>query len=104
MQDNHFKVRSYEGLQHPGDIIFVPGDWWHGVLNLDDCVAVTQNYCAPSAFGRVMNRRNRMDFELCPMPEVDLTILIVFGVVHGKIVRRLPKVLLVHFQKQRHQI
>jgi hypothetical protein len=30
------QVRSYEGLQHPGDIIFVPGDWWHGVLNLEE--------------------------------------------------------------------
>ena len=46
------QVRSYEGLQRPGDIIFVPGDWWHGVLNLEDSVAVTQNYCAVKHFGR----------------------------------------------------
>ena len=46
------QVRSYEGLQHPGDIIFVPGDWWHGVLNLQDCVAVTQNYCTMLAVGK----------------------------------------------------
>ena len=34
------------------------------------------------------------------MPEVDLTILIVFGVVHGKIVRRLAKGLVVDFYMQ----
>merc|ERR1712032_1456627 len=49
-------VRVYEGLQNAGDIIFVPGDWWHGVLNLSDCVAVTQNYCAADNFERVWRR------------------------------------------------
>lgn len=43
-------VRVYEGLQKPGDVIFVPGRWWHGVLNTEDCVAVTQNYCGPDNF------------------------------------------------------
>mmetsp|Transcript_91290 Transcript_91290/g.144254 ORF Transcript_91290/g.144254 Transcript_91290/m.144254 type:complete len:491 (+) Transcript_91290:73-1545(+) len=43
-------LRVYEGLQGPGDIIFVPGEWWHGVLNLEDCVAVTENYVGPDNF------------------------------------------------------
>merc|ERR1719253_1550333 len=46
-------LRVYEGLQNPGDIIFVPGEWWHGVLNLQDCVAVTQNYVGPDNFEMV---------------------------------------------------
>ncbi|CAE7262076.1 jmjd6 [Symbiodinium sp. CCMP2456] len=52
-------VKTYEGLQRPGDIIFVPGDWWHGVLNLQDCVAVTQNYCGRDNFETVWCRTRK---------------------------------------------
>jgi len=55
----HPELKVYEGIQGPGEVIFVPGDWWHGVLNTEDCVAVTQNYCGPDNFDLVWRRTRK---------------------------------------------
>ena len=36
-------LKVYEVIQNPGEVIFVPGGWWHGVLNVDDCVSRLSN-------------------------------------------------------------
>lgn len=55
-------LRVYEGMQRPGEVIFVPGDWWHAVVNTEDAIAITQNYCGPDNF-EVIWKKTRAERE-----------------------------------------
>jgi histone arginine demethylase JMJD6 len=47
------QIKMIEFIQYPGETVFVPGSWWHAVLNLDDTMAVTQNVMTHNNFDKV---------------------------------------------------
>ncbi|KAF8065440.1 F-box protein [Scenedesmus sp. PABB004] len=44
-----------EAVVRAGEVLYVPRGWWHMAINLDECVAVTQNYASPTGLGAVLD-------------------------------------------------
>ena len=49
-------MRMLEFVQEAGEVVYIPGGWWHAVLNLSSTVAVTHNFVSTTNFERVWRR------------------------------------------------
>ncbi|EMG48584.1 JMJ22 Arginine-specific demethylase JMJ22 [Candida maltosa Xu316] len=43
------------GITFPGETMHVPTGWWHTVINIDDSIAITQNFVPVSKLPEVLN-------------------------------------------------
>lgn len=53
-QDPDPSRRPLETIVEPGQVIFVPHGYWHMVINLDESIAVTQNFVSQSNLADVL--------------------------------------------------
>lgn len=60
---------GYECICEPGDIIFVPCGWWHFVINLEDSIAITQNYVSECNLPNVLKFLSTMKSSISGIDE-----------------------------------
>jgi hypothetical protein len=50
------QVTAYECVIGPGDVLFIPADWWHWVKGMESSITVTHNFFNNSNFDRYLTK------------------------------------------------
>lgn len=64
-------LKPLEGICREGETMFVPHGWWHTVLNIEECVAMTQNFVSSGNVKSVMQFLTEKPEQVsgCPMEQ-----------------------------------
>ena len=49
-ETRRLKEKHIECVCRAGEVVFVPNGWWHIVINLEESIAITQNYVSRYPF------------------------------------------------------
>ncbi len=55
--------KPWECTQFEGDLLYVPSTWWHIVLNIEDTISITPNFCDRYNFLHVMKDLYKTDLK-----------------------------------------
>jgi hypothetical protein len=47
-------IKPFEATVNEGELIFIPSRWWHSVINLEDSIAITQNFVSKEILLQVL--------------------------------------------------
>lgn len=58
-ETKRWKKKPLECICRAGEVMFIPNGWWHLVINLEDSIAITQNYVSRRNLLNVLGFLNR---------------------------------------------
>lgn len=64
------KEKPVECICRAGELMFIPHGWWHTVINLEDSIAVTQNYVSRYLIPERNSSRSLLPRRACPPASV----------------------------------
>lgn len=64
-----------QGVCHAGEVMFVPSGWWHMVFNLEDSIALTQNYVSTQNLVKVLSFLKNKPEQVSGVPKKEKELL-----------------------------
>ena len=74
-EEEGMRMMPMEGVVNEGELIYVPRGWWHCVLNLEDSIALTHNFCSARGLPEVLKCLQESPHTISGVPEAQSSLL-----------------------------